>query len=187
MRARPIAVALLVVCSACSSGSTKTTATTVASSSTSTTPTTVAVATSTTAALTGGLAVHADGRFPAYIKAADPSTRTLVVDEIQFLTGDAAKRAYIADNGGTEGPPNDYYIKNVNPLLTSVKVAPDAKITVNVIGNSNLSGDATQDRTIDFATLAKYMRDESALATVTPFWITVANGSGTIVTEQFVP
>jgi hypothetical protein len=182
--------AALLAGGACSSSGKKTTGTTVGSTSStsSTTSTSTSGAPSTTAALTGGLAVHADGYFPAYLKAADPATRTLVVDEIQFLTGDAAKKAYKADNptASEDSPPNDYYIKNVNPLLTSVKVAPDAKISVNVIGGEG-SDDLTKNRPIDFAKLAGYLRDQPQLATSQPFWITVAGGSGTIVAEQFVP
>ena len=105
-----------------------------------------------------------------------------MVDEIQFLTGDAARAAYQADNpGASDGPPNDYYIKNVNPLLTSVRVSSGAAITVNALsGNS----DPTTDVSVDLATLANDLHRTTASV---PFWITVSGGVGTQIHEQFVP
>ena len=157
--------------------------TTIAGPDTPTTaPSTSGQAGATRTTTPSGPQAHANGRFPAYIRSVDVASKTLVVDEIQFLTGDAARAAYQADNpGASDGPPNDYYIKNVNPLLTSVRVSSGAAITVNALsGNS----DPTTDVSVDLATLANDLHRTTASV---PFWITVSGGVGTQIHEQFVP
>jgi hypothetical protein len=58
--------------------------------------------------------VLADGRHPVYLKTVDPDRPTITFDLIQFFTGEAATKA-AAEDGEESPPPNDYYIRNVNP------------------------------------------------------------------------
>src|SRR5688572_11617641 len=62
-----------------------------------------------------------DGKHPGYLKSLDTTKLTLVVDVVQFLTGEAAEKA--AKEDGKEA--FDYYIRNQNPLLRTLPIAPD--------------------------------------------------------------
>ena len=87
--------------------------------------TTAPVATVTTVGVT--TTTVADGRVPAYLKTLDVAARQLTYDQIQFLIGAEAKKAWVKDHPDEpDGPPNDYYIVNVNPQLYTVTIAPDA-------------------------------------------------------------
>jgi hypothetical protein len=124
----------------------------------------------------------ADGRVPVYIKTVDVQGRRLTYDQIQFLTGDAAVKAYQKDHPGSQedGVPNDYYIVNVNPQLYTVPIAGDVAITVNIVGDGS--------STDQMATLAQ-LRDDMTKdgADTLPFWVTIRAGSITKIEEQFTP
>jgi hypothetical protein len=66
------------------------------------------------------------------LQAVDADRRKVTFDLIQYLTGDAATRA-AAEDGEESPPPNDYYIRNVNPRLRTLPVRADASITVNLL------------------------------------------------------
>lgn len=103
-------------------------------------PPDAAVATPTTAAPKSGTArdqagqaapgtVLADGTYPAFIRKIDPERRTMVVDVIQVLEGDAALQAAIQDGRGSAGTwYPDPYIRNQNSRLRTLPVARDASI-----------------------------------------------------------
>jgi len=100
----------------------------------------------------------------------------IVVDVIQFLTGEAAKQASVADGNGDDVP-NDYYIRNVNPRLRTLALAADANVTV-----------------LDAVDPARSVRaDVPALANlvshspVTPYWLTVSGGRVVKVEQQYLP
>jgi hypothetical protein len=100
------------------------TATTSAASPASTVPVT------TRATTTSEPVVLADGRHPVLIKTVDVQGRRITFDLIQFLTGEAAIKAAAEDHQESP-PPNDYYIRNVNPRLRTLPVRSGATITVN--------------------------------------------------------
>ena len=126
-------------------------------------------------------AVLADGRHPVYLKTVDPDRQTITFDLIQFLTGDAATKA-AAEDGEESPPPNDYYIRNVNPRLRTLPVAADAPITVNVLAAQS-TGSATKDVSVTLAKLASYFPNRGK----PPFWITVEQGRVTRIAEQYLP
>jgi hypothetical protein len=136
------------------------------------------VPTATTGAETATLA---DGRHPVFVKTVDPSGRTITFDLIQFFMGDAATRAAAQDHQESP-PPNDYYIRNVNPRLRTLPVRSDAIITVNVLA-SQTSGDATKDVRVTLAKLASWFPNQSDPM----FWVTVRHGRVTRIAEQFLP
>jgi hypothetical protein len=73
--------------------------------------------------------VLANGTYPVFIRKLDADRRTMVVDVIQVFEGKAAAQASIED-GHTPYDP-DYlflYIRNQNPRLRTLPVAPDATI-----------------------------------------------------------
>ena len=125
--------------------------------------------------------VLANGRHPVYLKTVDPDRQTITLDLIQFFTGDAATKA-AAEDGEESPPPNDYYIRNVNPRLRTLPVAADAPITVNVLA-AQTTGSATKDVSVTLAKLASYFPNSGT----PPFWITVEQGQVTRIAQQYLP
>jgi len=125
--------------------------------------------------------VLADGRHPVYLKTVDPDQQTITFDLIQFYTGDAATKA-AAEDGEESPPPNDYYIRNVNPRLRTLPVAAGAPITVNVLA-AQATGSSTKDVSVTLAELASYFPNSGT----PPFWITVEQGQVTRLAQQYLP
>ncbi|HYY80636.1 MAG TPA: hypothetical protein VFD04_15855 [Actinomycetes bacterium] len=123
----------------------------------------------------------ADGRHPVYLKTVDPDRRTITFDLIQFFTGDAATKAAAEDHKESP-PPNDYYIRNVNPRLRTLPVRADAPITVNVLAAQS-TGSATKDVSVTLAKLATYFPNRGT----PPFWITVEQGEVVKIAQQYLP
>jgi hypothetical protein len=131
-----------------------------------------------------------DGRSAVYLTKIDVGKRTITFDLIEFLTGDAAKKAWQKANPGSgeDGPPNDYFIVNDNPKLRTLPVADP--VEVKVVDQQNVNG--TASKTINFADATAYFvslkPDQSDhRLSWDPFWITVVNGVVTKIEEQFVP
>ena len=78
----------------------------------------------------GEPAVLADGRHPVLLKTVDAGRRRVTFDLIQFYQGDAATREAAKDHQESP-PPNDVYVRNVNPRLRTLPVRSDAAVTVN--------------------------------------------------------
>jgi hypothetical protein len=125
--------------------------------------------------------VLADGRHPVYLKTVDPDQQMITFDLIQFFTGEAATKA-AAEDGEESPPPNDYYIRNVNSRLRTLPVRSDTPITVNVLAAQS-TGSSTKDVSVSLAKLASYFPNSGTA----PFWITVAQGQVTKITQQFLP
>jgi hypothetical protein len=170
-----LALVLVVVLSGCggdsggSGGGGGATATTAAPTPTAAAPTTTEPA------------VLADGRHPVYIKTVDASGQTITFDLIQFFMGDAATKA-AAEDGQESPPPNDYYIRNVNPRLRTLPVQAGAPITVNVLAAQE-TGSSTKDVPVTLDKLASYFPNSGT----PPFWITVAQGQVTRMAQQYLP
>jgi hypothetical protein len=146
-----------------------------------TTATTAAPASTAGGPTTSEPVTLADGRHPVYLKTVDPDRQTITFDLIQFFTGDAATKAAAEDNEESP-PPNDYYIRNVNPRLRTLPVAADAPITVNVLA-AQTTGSATKDVSVTLAKLASYFPNSGT----PPFWIVVEQGQVTRIAQQFLP
>lgn len=111
----------------------------------------------------------------------------VTVDAIQFLTGEEPSQAYAADHpDDPDGPPNDYYIRNENPRLRTVAVAPDVVVTVVWLG----SGGADSED-IAFKELPEYFAGDAdpddTFLWWAPFWFTVTDGLVTAIEEQYLP
>ena len=175
-----LALALVVALSGCGGGGSGESggggeaATTTAAPTPTPTPTAAAPATTEPAVL-------ADGRHPVYIKTVDASGRTITFDLIQFFMGDAATKA-AAEDGEESPPPNDYYIRNVNPRLRTLPVQEGAPITVNVLAAQE-TGSATKNVSVDLEKLASYFPNSGT----PPFWITVSRGQVTRMAQQYLP
>jgi len=117
-----------------------------------------------------------DGRHLVLIKTVDPGQRTVTFDLLQWFEGEAAAKA-AAEDGEESPPPNDYYIRNVNPRLRTLPVAADAPITVSSLASS---ANPTKDTPVTLAQLAGYFPTNVA----DPFWITVERGQVTGIAQQ---
>jgi hypothetical protein len=142
----------------------------------------------TTPAPTGGPAttrrvVLRDGRHPVRLTAVDPSRRTITFDLIQFYWGDDATREAAKDHQESP-PPNDYYIRNVNPKLRTLPVRADATITVITLAWGEDGGSGLEGVPVSLDRLASLHRKHPHSP---PFWITVRHDQVTKVAEQFIP
>jgi hypothetical protein len=153
----------------------------------------VAVTTSTTTSATNTTVPAAEpsdlaqGRTPVYVTAADVDHRTITVDVIQFLTGDAATAAYQQETGETDTPPNDYYIVNANPKLRTLTVADGVKVTLLRMGDPTGDVNGTPGT---FEELPEYL-ESHRYGNGEPFkllgWITFDGDMVTAIDEQYVP
>jgi hypothetical protein len=124
-------------------------------------------ATATAPTATGGAttsepAVLADGRHPVLLKSIDPNRATVTFDLVQFYQDQAAIREAAKDHQESP-PPNDYYLRAVNPRLRTLPVRDDATITANQLAGSN------QDVPVSLARLGTLTRAGGGGL----FWITV--------------
>jgi hypothetical protein len=131
-----------------------------------------------TGGLTGQPVVLPDGRHPIFVSSVDPNRRMISVDLIQFYWGDDATREAAKDHQESP-PPNDYYIRNINPRLRTLPVRADAIITVNSLG---YGGQA--EHPVSLARLGILTRPKDDWP---PFWITVRHGQIVKITQQWVP
>jgi hypothetical protein len=119
--------------------------------------------------------VLADGRHPVCLTAIDPDNGTITFDLVQWYFGEDAAREAAKDHQESS-PPNDYYIRNLNPKLRTLPTRADAVITVNNLLNSHQSIPVTLPR------LTTLTQDRSPV-----FWITVRHGQVLKISEQWVP
>ena len=129
----------------------------------------------------------ADGRHAVLLHAVDIPGRTLTVDVIQFLTGQAAIDAYHADHPEDPGnPDNDYYVLNVNPRLRTLPVAGDDELEVVLL--RPMAGTEQQQST--WNRLLDDLADQPSspeLLSYSPFWLTLDGGVVTRIEEQYLP
>ncbi len=203
---RALLVALLLVLGACAGGDDATTTAAPAESTTTavpapttspttsttaepgTTTTTTTVAPSTIAApdtnaladgsgCTPGSDELPDGEWFGYVVSA--TADTVDFDLACWFTGDAAVLA-AAEDGDESPPPNDYHVRNENPMLRTVGVSP----AVEVAAMTNV-GDPATEGPMAFA-------DWVAVRVDGPdppmdVWIVVEDGLVVSITEQYRP
>jgi hypothetical protein len=129
----------------------------------------------------GQPAMLGNGRHPVIIKNVDPDQRTITFDLIQLYWGDDAAREAAKDHQESP-PPNDYYIRNVNPRLRTMPVRTDAPITCNTL-TAGYTGSATKNVRLPLDRLAIVLpHDGGGL-----FWITVRHDHVVKIAEQYVP
>lgn len=123
-------------------------------------------------------ALLADGRWPGFVTKAGGGTVTM--DLVEFLTGDAAAKAWQQQNPGSEldSPDNDYLIVNDNPKVRKLPLSPDAQ--VRVVGATGPEA----DKTIAVSALTEHFGN---LLKGTLFWFTVDQGEVTGIEQQFLP
>ena len=128
-----------------------------------------------------------DGRHASYLHDLDVDAHTITVDVVQFLTGQAAIDAYRQDYPeDPDGPPNDYYIVNINPRLRTLPVTSD--IEVQLVRLHEGGGTELEPGTWEELPtyLDAYPTEDDRLSW-NPFWITIHSGEVTAIEEQYIP
>ncbi len=123
----------------------------------------------------------ADGRQYVYAKSIDPAKRTIVVDVVQFLTGQAAEDAAKEDGNEVD---NDYYIRNQNPTLRTLTYPSTVPIVVNTL-TAEETGSATKDTSITLAKFSAYFDTGDAQQLL--YYLTLSHGVVVKINEQYVP
>jgi len=123
-----------------------------------------------------------DGRHPVRITTVDPDQHKITFDLIQFYWGEDATQEAAKDHQESP-PPNDYYIRNINPRLRTLPVRSDAAITTNTL-TAGYTGSATKDIRLPLWRLAIVLQ---ANHNSPPFWITVDHGQVVKIAEQYIP
>lgn len=127
-----------------------------------------------------------DGKHFAYIKkVVDKNGGTyLTVDYAEMLTGKAAADAAAAA-GEESPPPNDYFIRNTNPKLREFPVDTSIKVTLT----STSEGVKPEGYKVPFGDFENIFNGVTAGPDLSrqPFWITIKNGTVTVIAEQFLP
>jgi hypothetical protein len=122
----------------------------------------------------------ANGRHPVVVKQVNVDGREVTFDLVQWFSGDAATKA-AAEDGEESPPPNDYYIRNVNPRLRTLPVTADARLSLTRLTlNQGGGGSAAANVEVDLATIRSRGSDHL-------FWATVRGGRIVALEEQYVP
>ena len=110
-----------------------------------------------------------------------PEAGEVEFDVVQWLIGDDAVAAYLAENpDDPEGPPNDYYIVNENSQMRNGIVDP---VVIPLVVSPD--GDTSPDvSAIGLDQLADYLTTDFEGTT---YWLTFQDGTVTAICEQFVP
>ena len=117
-----------------------------------------------------------DGEWFGYVD--DATAAEITFDLACWFSGTAAEQA-AAEDGQESPPPNDYYIRNVNPTLRTVPVATGAE--VNWLPST---GDPATATTVDYVT---WLAERETRDFRPGVWLTIADGMVTFVEEQYVP
>lgn len=113
----------------------------------------------------------------------------LTIDYVQFLTGQAAIKAAIADGVIKPGETldNDYYIRNQNPKLRTFIILAAAPVTTETYFSS---GSPVGKASLSLAELMSAMSPADAAngsMRAAPWWITLKNSTVTKIAEQYIP
>lgn len=119
-----------------------------------------------------------DGEWFGFVDAA--SATTIEFDLACWFAGDAAVLA-AAEDGEESPPPNDYHVRNVNPRLRTLSVAPDVLVSWLPI-----VGDPSTQETVEYGEWLSG-RDARGPELQPGVWITMASGEAVSVSEQYVP
>jgi hypothetical protein len=136
----------------------------------------------TTPAAPTSAPVLADGEHVAYLTGLDVAAKTITFDLIEFLTGDAAKKACVDHKGPECPPPNDYFIVNDNPKLRTLPISATVDAAVLDDSYANLFPIALSDLPAHFA-----KTKSGKLLSPLPFRLTVTDGTVVVLKEMFLP
>ena len=131
-----------------------------------------------------------DGRHLVFIKGVRTQGATgaaLRFDLTEWYSGEAATRAAIEDGAIEPGEqlPNDYYIRNNNPMLRTMAVVAGAKVLV--IDWSNCCDTFAGDLGQLADGIASGRHNEGNYRASSPYWLRVQGGEIVKIQEQYLP
>ncbi len=118
--------------------------------------------------------------------------RYLEIDYIQWFTGDAAEKAMREDGECYSDEEcivfNDYYIRNVNPLIRTFEIEPAVEIRMQTYNAGNVAADISWNELITYAELKGIFSSAgySHLKDV-PYIVEIQNQKIMKITEQYIP
>jgi hypothetical protein len=131
----------------------------------------------------------ADGTYFGFLESIDVDTRVTQFDLACFYTGEEANQQAAAR--GDEVPvPNDVYIVNDNPATRAVPVDPSAEL---LLIDWNACCETGPGATLDGLASALGHRRFVEIdgwryaGSLSPYWVTIANGQIVGIEEQFLP
>jgi hypothetical protein len=132
-----------------------------------------------------------------YLLEVDLIERTLVVDDVEFLTGAEAKRAAVEDGAIAEGDdlPNDFYVRNQDPQpRTSTLGDPDVIVLQACLPDP---GPCVTQQPVGIDMWAELLDDPEAATDQLgwswygygelPYWFTIQDGYVIQIHEQYLP
>lgn len=116
----------------------------------------------------------------------------LEIDYIQWLTGDAAEKAMREDGECPKSGEcivlNDYYIRNVNPLIRAFEISPDVEIFMQTYGAGEPGGDISWNQQISFNQFRSiFDANRKPHLKNVPYIVEIQNQRIIKVTEQYIP
>jgi hypothetical protein len=109
-------------------------------------------------------------------------------DLAAWFDGDDAIR-HAAEDGAESPPPNDYYIRNVDPTVLVREVA--AEVTVTSVWYHQSETNDLSSQPISFEELVEALTgevDDSILAMrFSPWWVTIEDDVVVAIEEQYIP
>jgi hypothetical protein len=163
---------------------TTTTAPTTTTTFVATTTTTVPATTTTTfdsnqladgSGCTPGTEELPDGVWYGYADSYDADG--IEFDLACWFSGEGAEIA-AAEDGEESPPPNDYYVRNQNPMLRGLAVASDTPVRWYLSGDPNEYVDGTYTGWIAFLETIPFQLG---------IWVTIEDGAVTDIEEMWVP
>lgn len=117
--------------------------------------------------------------------------RYLDIDYIQWLMGSAAEKAMREDGECSKAGEcvvlNDYYIRNVNPLVRSFEISPDAIFLMQTY-DMETTGNVGQNKPISFIQFKNiFLSNAKSNLKNVPYIIEIENEQIIKITEQYVP
>lgn len=125
------------------------------------------------------------GRSFGFVTGVNVADRIVTVDVAELLTGDAAVAAAIADGAvppDAIGVDNDYYVRNRNPLVRTVAVAPAAVVrTLQDLGSPRMHETSLAQLAVHVSLRRSFGQSGA------PAWVTVTGGVVTRIEEVYFP
>ncbi|BAU29571.1 hypothetical protein DFP93_1344 [Aneurinibacillus soli] len=116
----------------------------------------------------------------------------ITVDYVDFLRGEAAARAMreageCDDQDGDCYPPDDYYIRNVNPKLRTFPLNKNVPIYVQKLHFTYDAPVDTYKKYTPASFKALSTSSKNYIVTDVPYWLTLKGDTITKIEEQFIP
>ncbi len=127
-----------------------------------------------------------DGRYFGFIERVDLRSEpdVLVIDLAEFLSGEKANEAAreAGEIGPNESVPNDYFIRNVNPMLRTLEISGDVRV--------RMLGSLPNLKKVELADLANAFSTsdpEGRVPRFSPYWVETESGVIVEIEEQYLP